>query len=159
VGAAKVTERVHPIGTQHEPDVPRLVTKLLQELSVEALPLRAIGWVSQLAIILRAFCRCMPGHQLDILWVTTVNICGATKVTTVNGVPLCSIYTVFKWAKWLFRRTVAARGGWRAWVPEQNFSHEWGFVILLSMRILPVPWIWSVWKILGEVMLKIVNSW
>jgi hypothetical protein len=63
-----VTERIHPICTQREPNVPRLVTKL-QELGIETLPLLAIGGVLQLAIVLLAFCRCMSGHQLGILWV------------------------------------------------------------------------------------------
>jgi hypothetical protein len=54
MGAAEFTEQVHPIGTQHELDVPRLITKLLGELGVETLPLLAIGRVSQLAIALRA---------------------------------------------------------------------------------------------------------
>jgi hypothetical protein len=41
-----ITTANNPISTQCKPDVPRLVTKLLRELGVEALPLRAIGWVS-----------------------------------------------------------------------------------------------------------------
>jgi hypothetical protein len=60
VGAAEVTERVHPIGTQREPNVHRLVTKLLEELDVKTLPLLAIGGMSQLAIALHALIRCMP---------------------------------------------------------------------------------------------------
>ena len=59
--AAEVTERIHPIGTQREPDVPRLFAKL-HELGVETLPLLAIGRVPQLAIVLRALIRCMLGH-------------------------------------------------------------------------------------------------
>jgi hypothetical protein len=46
MGAAKVTEWVHPISSQHELDVPHLVIKLLRELGVEVLPLLAIGGVS-----------------------------------------------------------------------------------------------------------------
>jgi hypothetical protein len=69
MGAAEVTERIHPIGTQREPDTPRLITKLLRELGVETLSLLAIGGLSQLAIVLHVFCRCMLGHQLGILWV------------------------------------------------------------------------------------------
>jgi hypothetical protein len=69
VGAAEFTEWVHPIGTQREPDVPRLVTKLLEELSVEMLRLLAIGGMSQLAIALHTLIRCMPRHQLGILGV------------------------------------------------------------------------------------------
>jgi len=42
--AAEVIEWIHPIGTQREPNVPRLVAKL-QELGVEMLPLLAIGRV------------------------------------------------------------------------------------------------------------------
>jgi hypothetical protein len=67
--AAHITKWVHPIGTQRELDVPRLVAKLFLELGVEALPLLAIGWVSQLAIILHVFYRFMPRHQLGIHWV------------------------------------------------------------------------------------------
>jgi hypothetical protein len=55
VGTIEVTERIHPIRTQCEPDVPRLFTKL-QELGVEMLSLLAIEGVSQLAIVLLAFC-------------------------------------------------------------------------------------------------------
>ena len=64
--AAEVTEQIHPIGTQREPDVPRLVAKL-PELGIEVLPLLATQRVPQLAIILRVLIRCMPGHQLGIL--------------------------------------------------------------------------------------------
>ena len=44
VRAAKLTERVHPVGTQHEPNMPGLLAKLWVGL-VEILPLLAIGWV------------------------------------------------------------------------------------------------------------------
>ena len=44
--AAEVTERIHPIGTQREPDVSRLGIKLLRELGIEMLPLLAIDRVS-----------------------------------------------------------------------------------------------------------------
>ena len=64
--AAEVTEWIHPIGTQCEPDVLRLVAKL-RELGVETLPLLAIERVLQLAIVLHVLIRCMPGHQLGIL--------------------------------------------------------------------------------------------
>ena len=40
--AAEVTEWIHPIGTQREPVVARLVAKL-PELGIEMLPLLAIG--------------------------------------------------------------------------------------------------------------------
>ena len=66
--AAKVTERIHPIGTQREPNIPRLIAKV-RELCIETLPLLAIGRVPQLAIILHALIRCMLGHQLGILGV------------------------------------------------------------------------------------------
>jgi len=66
--AAEVTEWIHPIGTQCEPDVLRLVAKL-RELGVETLPLLAIRRVLQLAIVLHALIRCMSGHQLGILGV------------------------------------------------------------------------------------------
>jgi hypothetical protein len=66
VGAIEVTEWIHPIGTQREHDVPRLITKL-RELGIETLPLLAIRGVLQLAIVLLSFCRCMLGHQLGIL--------------------------------------------------------------------------------------------
>ena len=66
--AAEVTEWIHPIGTQREPDVPRLVVKL-SELGVETLPLLAIRRVPLLAIVLCALIRCMLGHQLGILGV------------------------------------------------------------------------------------------
>ena len=41
----------------------------LRERGVATLPLPAIGRVPQLAIVLRALIRCMPGHQLGILGV------------------------------------------------------------------------------------------
>ena len=68
----EVTKWIHPIGTQREPDVPHLVAKL-QELGVETLPLLAIERVPQLAIILCALIRSMPGHQLGILGVLEYN--------------------------------------------------------------------------------------
>jgi hypothetical protein len=46
VGAIEVTEWIHPIGTQREHDVPRLITKL-RELGIETLPLLAIRGVLQ----------------------------------------------------------------------------------------------------------------
>jgi hypothetical protein len=54
VRAVEITEGIHPVGTQHKPDIPGLVPKLW-ELGVETLPLLAIGGMSQLAIILLTF--------------------------------------------------------------------------------------------------------
>jgi hypothetical protein len=43
--AIEVTEQIYPIGTQREPDAPRLFAKL-KELGIETLTLLAIGGVS-----------------------------------------------------------------------------------------------------------------
>jgi hypothetical protein len=43
--AVEVTEGIHPIGTQREPDTPGLVPKL-RELGVETLPLLVIRGMS-----------------------------------------------------------------------------------------------------------------
>jgi hypothetical protein len=59
--AAKVTEQVHSIGTQSEPNIVCLFSKLW-ECGVEILPLLAIRRVPQLAIAFRAIIRCMLGH-------------------------------------------------------------------------------------------------
>jgi hypothetical protein len=53
VRAAKLTERVLPVGTQREPNVPGLIAKLWVGI-IEILPLLAIGWVPQHAITLLA---------------------------------------------------------------------------------------------------------
>lgn len=67
--AAQVTKWIHPIVTQHEPDVPQLIAKLSVR-GIEMLPVPGIGTVLQLAVILLALIRCVPGHQLGILVVS-----------------------------------------------------------------------------------------